>query len=394
MRKQHHNIPESMSIITPETESNFVETVVKFCRFLRSEGIDSGVNDSVTALEAAAIVGVGDREVLRMALRAVLCSSKDNWDLFDDLFWIFWRDADSNAGRRERELRRKAKQEQPAPSNAVSMMGSSVGMPAADEPGKMMMGATAHDRLQKADFSEVPQSELAELEKIALQLLKRMSMRLSRRLKSMRVRGQVDLRRTIRQNISRGGDPMSLSFKGKKLQQDRLVVLVDISGSMNAYSLFLVRFAYALQKHFKRVDTFLFSTHLSEITGAFRGRQSRAAFEALGEKAAGWSGGTKIGESLREFNQLHARRLLTRDTLFIILSDGWDTGEPAMLAAELAAIRRRVRKLIWLNPLLGMEQYEPVTRGMIAALPHIDVFAPGHNLESLLALERHLMRPQ
>jgi uncharacterized protein with von Willebrand factor type A (vWA) domain len=394
MRKQHYNIPESMSIITPETESNFLETVVKFCRFLRSEGIDSGVNDSVTALEAAAIVGVEDREVLRMALRAVLCSSKDDWDLFDDLFWIFWRDADSNAGRRERERRRKEKQEQPAPSNAVSMMGSSVGKTAADEPGKMMMGATAHDRLQKADFCEVPQSDLAELEKIALQLLQRMSMRLSRRLKSMRVRGQVDLRRTIRHNISRGGDPILLSFKGKKLQQDRLVVLVDISGSMNAYSLFLVRFAYALQKHFKRVDTFLFSTHLSEITGAFRGRQSRAAFEALGEKAAGWSGGTKIGESLREFNQLHARRLLTRDTLFIILSDGWDTGEPAMLAAELAAIRRRVRKLIWLNPLLGMEQYEPVTRGMIAALPHIDVFAPGHNLESLLALERHLMPPQ
>jgi uncharacterized protein with von Willebrand factor type A (vWA) domain len=383
-----------MNVITPETESNFAETVLEFCRFLRSEGIDSGVNDSVTALEAAAIVGVGDREVLRMALRAVLCRSRDDWDLFDDLFWIFWRDADSNAGRHERELRRKAKQEQPGPSNAVSMMGSSVGKPAADEPGKMMMGATAHDRLQTADFSEVQQSDLAELEKIALQLFKRMSMRLSRRLKSMRVRGQVDLRRTIRHNISRGGDPILLSFKGKKLQQDRLVVLVDISGSMNAYSLFLVRFAYALQKHFKRVDTFLFSTHLSEITGAFRGRQSRAAFEALGEKAAGWSGGTKIGESLREFNQLHARRLLTRDTLFIVLSDGWDTGEPAMLAAELAAIRRRVRKLIWLNPLLGMEQYEPVTRGMSAALPHIDVFAPGHNLESLLALESHLMRPQ
>ncbi len=381
-----------MSIITPEPEINFSETLVEFCRFLRREGISSGVNDSVAALEAAAIVGVQDREVLRMALRAVLCSSKDDWDLFDDLFWIFWRDSDSAAGRRERELRHKAKQEQPA--SVITMTGNAAGKPAADESGKMMMGATPHERLKKADFSEVPQSDLAELEKIALQLLKKMSMRLSRRLKSLKSRGQVDLRRTIRRNISRGGDPISLSFKGKRLQQDRLVVLVDISGSMNAYSLFLVRFAYALQKHFKRVDTFLFSTQLSEITGAFRGRQSRAAFESLGEKAAGWSGGTKIGESLREFNRLHARRLLTRDTLFIILSDGWDTGEPEMLAAELAAIRRRVRKLIWLNPLLGMEEYEPVTRGMNAALPHIDVFAPGHNLESLLALERHLERPR
>jgi uncharacterized protein len=383
-----------MSIITPETENYFAETVVEFCRFLRSEGISSGVNDSVAAVEATAIVGVRDREVLRVALRAVLCSSKDDWDLFDDLFWIFWRDADSVAGRRERERRTKAKKEMPAPASTLSMMESSSGKAAEDEPGKMMMGATRHERLRKADFSEIPQSDLAELERLALQLLKKMSMRLSRRLKSLRVRGQVDLRRTIRRNISRGGEPISLSFKGKKLQQDRLVVLVDISGSMNAYSLFLVRFAYALQKHFKRVDTFLFSTQLSEITGAFRGRQSRAAFEQLGEKAAGWSGGTKIGESLREFNQTHARRLLTRDTLFIILSDGWDTGEPEVLATELAAIRRRVRKLIWLNPLLGMEEYQPVTRGMNAALPHIDVFAPGHNLESLLALERHLERPR
>ncbi len=380
--------------MTPKSENNLAKTLVEFCRFLRREGINSGVNDSAAALEAAAIVGVQDRDVLRMALRAVLCSSKDDWDLFDDLFWIFWRDADSAAGRRERERRRKVKQEQPSRSGTVTIMSHPDAKPSEDAKGKLRSGATPHERLQKADFSQVSPHDLAELERLALQLLKKMSMRLSRRLKSMKARGQVDLRRTIRRNISRGGDPISLIFKGKRLQQDRLVVLVDISGSMNAYSLFLVRFAYALQKHFKRVDTFLFSTQLSEITGAFRGRQSRAAFESLGEKAAGWSGGTKIGGSLREFNQLHARRLLTRDTLFIILSDGWDTGEPGVLAAELAAIRRRVRKLIWLNPLLGMEHYEPVTRGMNAALPHIDVFAPGHNLESLLALEKYLERPR
>jgi uncharacterized protein len=378
----------------PETDSNFAKTVVEFCRFLRREGLSSGVNDSVAALEAAATVGVEDREVLHMALRAVLCSSKDEWDLFDELFWIFWRDADASTGKRERERRRKVKQEQPSRSGTVTSMSHFDARPSDDAEGKLRLGATAHERLQKADFSQVSPHELAELERLAVQLLKKMSMRLSRRLKITRLRGQVDLRRTIRRNISRGGDPILLSFKGKKLQQDRLVVLVDISGSMNAYSLFLVRFAYALQKHFKRVDTFLFSTQLSEITGAFRGKQSRAAFEQLGEKAAGWSGGTKIGESLRDFNRHHARRLLTRDTLFIILSDGWDTGEPEVLAAELAAIRRRVRKLIWLNPLLGMEEYQPITRGMNAAMPHIDVFAPGHNLESLLALERHLERPR
>jgi uncharacterized protein len=123
-----------------------------------------------------------------------------------------------------------------------------------------------------------------------------------------------------------------------------------------------------------------------------RSRSIKDALQALAREGAGWSGGTQIGESLHEFNFLHARRLLTRDTIFIILSDGWDTGEPEALAAELASIKVRVRRLIWLNPLLGMKEYQPVTRGMSAALPYIDVFAPAHNLESLLELERHLGR--
>ncbi|MFI5106822.1 MAG: VWA domain-containing protein, partial [Terriglobales bacterium] len=150
--------------------------------------------------------------------------------------------------------------------------------------------------------------------------------------------------------------------------------------------------AYALQKHFKRVDTFLFSTQLAEITPMLRSRDLYQALFSLGQVSAGWSGGTKIGESLRDFNAVYGRKLLSRHTLFLILSDGWDTGEPDMLAEQLDAIKRRVRKIIWLNPLLGMAEYQPVTRGMSAALPFIDVFAAAHNLESLLALERHLTR--
>jgi uncharacterized protein with von Willebrand factor type A (vWA) domain len=161
---------------------------------------------------------------------------------------------------------------------------------------------------------------------------------------------------------------------------------------MNPYSIFFVRFAYALQKYFKRVDTFLFSTQLTEITSLLRARHLRDALEALAQQAAGWSGGTKIGDSLRMLNMLHGRRLFSRDTVFMVLSDGWDTGDPEVLATEISAIQRRVRKLIWLNPLLGMADYQPVTRGMSAALPYIDVFVPAHNLESLLNLEMHLKR--
>src|SRR5438045_1997487 len=143
-------------------------------------------------------------------------------------------------------------------------------------------------------------------------------------------------RRTIRRSISRGGVPINLSYRGKKLQQHRLVILLDISGSMNPYSLFLVRFAYALQKHFKRVDTFIFGTHLAEITQSLRTRELRDALQSLSQQAAGWSGGTKIGDSLRDFVLKHGKKLLSRNSLMIILSDGWDTGEPEILAAELA----------------------------------------------------------
>jgi uncharacterized protein with von Willebrand factor type A (vWA) domain len=147
---------------------------------------------------------------------------------------------------------------------------------------------------------------------------------------------------------------------------------------------------YALQKHFKHVDTFLFSTDLVEITNTFHARCLQDALEALSQLATGWSGGTRIGATLENFNRLHSRKLGSGDALLIIMSDGLDTGEPQLLAEELAAIKRRIRKLIWLNPLLGLADYRPITRGMSAALPHVDVFAPAHNLESLLALEQHL----
>jgi hypothetical protein len=259
-----------------------------------------------------------------------------------------------------------------------------------EEEGNLALaGASAHERLSKADISTLPQNDLAMLEQIALRLFKQMSRRLQRRRRIGTLRGQVDLRRTIRRSISRGGEPINLRYRERKLRPHRLVTLLDISGSMSPYSLFLVKFLYALQKHFQRVDTFLFSTSLVEITSLLRA-PLRGALQALSQQPAGWSGGTNIGGSLREFNQLHSRKLRSGNTSFLILSDGWDTGEPGALAAELSAVKRRVRRLIWLNPLLGLKDYQPITSGMRAALPHIDVFAPAHNLASLLALERHL----
>jgi uncharacterized protein with von Willebrand factor type A (vWA) domain len=235
----------------------------------------------------------------------------------------------------------------------------------------------------------MPPSDLATLEQISIRLFKQMSRRLARRRRSGS-EGQVDLRKTIRRSISRGGEPMNLRYRERRPRPHRLVTLLDISGSMSAYSIFLVKFLYALQKHFRHADTFLFSTGLVEITSLFRAQRLQDALQALSQRPAGWSGGTSIGGSLREFNQIHRRKLRSSDTLFVILSDGWDTGDARVLAAELGAVKRRVRRIIWLNPLLGLKDYQPITSGMSAALPHIDLFAACHNLESLLALEKHL----
>ncbi|MBZ5506276.1 MAG: VWA domain-containing protein [Acidobacteriia bacterium] len=369
-------------------------SIIEFCRFARERGLSTGVKESLDALRAASAVGIAGRENLKFALRAVLCSSKADWELFDDVFETFWNRSESGDWARKPGGKRNknSKEDRPQQDNAgLALMGQSSSSNTEGE-GKSVLGASGQERLRKADFSELAPADLAKLERISLRLLQQMSLRLSRRTKNMAAQGKVDLRRTIRRNIGRGGDLIDLSFRNRKLQQLKLVIVLDVSGSMNPYSIFFVRFAYALQKYFKRVDTFLFSTQLTEITSALRARQLRDAMESLAQQAAGWSGGTKIGDSLRDLNTRHGRKLFSRDTVFMVLSDGWDTGDPATLAEEISAIKRRVRKLIWLNPLLGMADYQPVTLGMSAALPYIDVFAPAHNLDSLLNLEMHLKR--
>ena len=372
---------------------DLASAIVQFCRFVRENGLSGGAKETLAALEAVDAVGLNDGEIFRFALRAALCSSKEEWDLFDQLFAQFWVQAEQerhgeSTSRKNKEL--VVNDQSGSPGAASLLFGTAASQKENDEDGRVVTGASAQERLRKTDFSQVPQSDLAALEQISLRLLRQMSSRLSRRLKNSGKRGAVDIRRTIRRNISRGDDLIRLSYKSKKSRPNKLVILLDVSGSMNAYSLFLVRFAYTLQKYFRYVETFLFSTHLARITPALKARTLNDVWPALAEQAAGWSGGTRIGESLASFNALYGRKLLTRDTLLIILSDGWETGEADILADELRAIKGRVRRLIWLNPLLGMEGYQPITRGMSTALPYIDVFAPAHNLESLLELEKHL----
>ena len=375
----------------PENSEDLASTIVRFCRFAREQGLSGGVQETLGAVRAVAALGVARQQDLACALRSVLCSSEEEWLAFEKIFDAFWNQAEPKPLADRRSPRRAETPEPGRKSGGALMSGAMADSDSTEEQGSQAVtGASAQERLRKADFSTLRQDDLAALEQIALRLLRQMSLRLSRRRRITTARGRLDLRRTIRSSISRGGNPVDLRYREPRPRPSRLAILLDISGSMSPYSLFLMRFVYALQKHFRRVDAFLFSTELVEVTSILRARRLPDALNALSQLATGWSGGTKIGSSLRDLNKLHARKLRSADTVFMILSDGWDTGEPEILAAQLAAVKRRVRKLIWLNPLLGVPDYRPITRGMSAALPHLDVFAPAHNLESLLALEQHL----
>lgn len=366
-------------------------SIIAFCQFARVQGLSVGVQQTLTAIEVARAIGQVDQQEFSFALRTALTSSKDDWDLFLGLFDRFW-----GAFRGRSKSTSPQAGEAKISSNRLEAGFETLTRESVDggsQPegeAKAVAGASPHQRFQRMDFSNVPQDDLASLEEISSHLFRRMSRRLSRRFRLQDLADRVDIRRTIRRSIARGGDPIVLALQGKKRQNHRLVIFLDISGSMNSYSLFLLRFAYALQKHFKRVDTFLFSTEVVEISDVLRTGDLSSALRGLSQKTAGWAGGTKIGESVKEFNCQYSRKLLSANTVFIILSDGWDTGEPDVLAEQLRIISQRVQKLIWLNPLLGLKEYEPITRGMKAALPYVDIFAPAHNLESLLELEKFL----
>ena len=367
--------------------------IVAFCRYARAAGLSIGVTETLAAVEGVRTLPEATLETFRSCLRAVLCSSKGEWELFDHLFSEFLHGVEPRppADRQTSRGVRQPRQAWPPTRPGFWMATGSDGRPSEGENDtNAVTGASAEERLTTMDFSQVPPQDQAALEKLALRLLRCSSIRLARRLRISGRSGRLDMHRTIRRSVGRGGEPFDLSYRQKKRQEARLVLFLDVSGSMNLYSLFLLRFAHALTRHFRRAHTFIFSTGLVEISRELRSSALPAALDILSRCPADWAGGTRIGESLRDFNRRHARKSLSPDTFFIMLSDGWDTGEPELLASELDSIKRRVKKLVWLNPLLGLEGYRPLTRGMAAALPYVDAFAPAHSLESLLALEKHL----
>ena len=250
-----------------------------------------------------------------------------------------------------------------------------------------MPGVSEKEILMDQDFSSFPVEDLDEVARLTILIAKRLARRISRRKRPTRRGGVIDMRRSLRANLMKG-EIIELRRRERRRRKVRLVLLCDVSGSMDLYSRFLLQFLYALQNVFGRVETFTFSTRLTRVTEHLKGASYRTALARLTE-VRDFSGGTRIGESLQEFNARWGS-LVDRHTIVLLLSDGWDTGEPECWPTRCSPSSARRAGVIWLNPLLGNPSYEPLTRGMAAALPLVDHFAAAHNLASLRDLAGHL----
>jgi uncharacterized protein len=254
-------------------------------------------------------------------------------------------------------------------------------------------GASRAEALAVTDLRHiVDPDDVAATHALAARLARVMRVRLVRREQVRRRGRRLDLRRTIHRNVSHGGTLLELAWRRRKIKPLRLVVLLDASGSMSLYTAFFVRFLHGVVDSFREAEAFVFHTRLAHVSPSLRDRDVTRAVDKLALMAQGIGGGTRIGESLATFNRWHARRVINSRTAVMIVSDGYDTGEPERLGEEMRRLRRRCRKIIWLNPLIGWRDYSPQARGMQAAMPYVDLFAPAHNLASLAALEPFLAR--
>lgn len=377
-------------------EADLLTRTVLFCRALGERGLAVTPDVTITAVATLGLIDLDDRQETFLSLRSVLASRAEDYPVFEELFEDFWNERNSpprkfverESASTSTEQVRLARKESNAKGLAYFLEHWGAQKSQVAEPIKLP-GASNTESAAKKDFTSFGAEELEEIARLARKIVRKLARNPSRRWKPVRRGPRINLRRSFRQSIRRGGELIELSFKRRKQKKTRLVVISDVSGSMDVYSRALLQFVYGLQNSFARVETFVFSTSLERITPHLKRRTYEQALLRLTASTRGWSGGTLIGASLAAFNSGWAA-LVDKRTIVMILSDGWDTGEACDLADALADLKRRAGKLIWLNPLLGSADYQPLVRGMQAALPHIDVFAPFNNLASLKALEGHL----
>lgn len=344
---------------------------------LRDAGLDVPVGSMITFLAALGCVGVDTRAKVYWSGRATLVHRPEDFDIYDIVFTRFWEGIDPQGLL------------PPPPATEVTLAfddleGGGAEGDNEDDSDTIAVRYSPYEFLRDKDFADCTADELAELAALMSRLRLGGVMRRSRRLRPVRVtRGRPDLRRTVRRALQAGGEPITRSFRQPGEQPRRLVLLLDVSGSMESYARALLRFVHAAVVARRRVEAFALGTRLTRLTRELSTRDPDAAFDRAAGAVADWSGGTRLGESIGVFCDLWGVRGMARGAVVVILSDGWDRGEPAAMAENMARLSRVAYRVIWVNPLKATPGYAPLAQGMAAALPFVDEFVEGHSLASL-----------
>jgi uncharacterized protein with von Willebrand factor type A (vWA) domain len=370
----------------------FLRNLLLFGRALRSAGIEVSLEQILSFARALDWLDIGSREQVFHAARSLLVSRREDLRLFALVFNRFWLGiAEPRAAQRlplapRRDLLKGRRFQ-------VSYLASAARPedPAVDVADRAAT-YSAEEILRRRDFARMSPAELAEVRRLIEQTRWRMSERRTRRRIAARRGSRIHLRRMLRDAAKLGGAAPRLRHLSRKVKQRPIVLLADISGSMDKYSRLILQLFYSATHSLRDVECFVFGTRLTRITGQLRLRNIDRALAEAASEIVDWSGGTRIGESLAEFNRRWARRVLRRGAVVVIVSDGWERGDAARLGREMRHLHHRCHRLIWLNPHLGQTGYEPLVEGMAAALPWVDDFLPIHNLRSLRELSARLGR--
>ncbi len=367
-----------------------MSNMARFSLFLRENGMRVPSSSLLDAIRGLPLVDPSRMEAFRHLLRSNLVCRREDWERFDELFRRFFLEQESflSPAKRAPEPAGQGAQETTA--------GESLGTPSPlvqDPSGPReaaSMRYSPHALHQERDLKEMPFSAPQELSEALAKLLRPLAHRPSRRTRYTLHGREISLRRLFRKNIQFGGDLIFLDFKERRIKRRRLIFLCDVSGSMDMYTLMILQFAHALRKIDRRTEILFFSTELTRVTEWFGPGDFGAALNRLPSAVGDWGGGTRIGHCLKAFAEVFGGKLLAGRPIVMIYSDGWDRGEIPLLERQMSLLKRRAHKVIWLNPLAGIREYQPICRGMAAALPYVDYFLPVSRLHDLQRLERTL----
>lgn len=372
--------------------------LLAFSRVLKEVGLKVGLSQVIDASRSLEFVDISCKGDFHAVLRSNLVSEREEMPIFDRVFDCFWSariaqdslmeslevpEASANGSRAESEGSPEGAEEE--------VIGHEAEPDEKAEP-TTFPAYSPFEALSHKDLSAMGIEESRAMSRALLLIAAKIATQISRRKKRALRGSEIDPRWTMRRSLKYGGEIVELIERKRRIKKTRIVLLCDVSGSMDCYSRFLIQFMYGLQNELWGAETFVFSTSLSRITHLIRTRDIENALEKISATVLGWSGGTNIGHSLRTFNREFAPSLVTHRTVVVIISDGWDRGDVALLEREMQNLKRRCRKIIWLNPLLASDHYEPLCKGMQAALPYLDLFLSVHNLKSLIDLGRTLQR--